>query len=238
MKNNKILKAVTFSYDDGVKQDRRLSEVFNKCGIKCTFNIPSDLRSPKNDWQAKNGMMVQQLDFDNPEEIKGIYDNHEIACHTCTHPWLNKINDEQLKDEILRDRTQLEKIFHKKVLGMAYPFNTYDERAVKLLKENNFLYARAGKSTHSFDLQEKLLEFQPTCHHNDEKLFELAEEFINMECNEFKIFYVWGHSYEFDVDNNWERIEDFCKLISGREDIFCGTNAEVFNIQKSSMTEQ
>ena len=34
-------KAVTFSYDDGVVQDKRLAEIFNKYGIKATFNFNS-----------------------------------------------------------------------------------------------------------------------------------------------------------------------------------------------------
>ena len=36
-------KAITFSYDDGVTQDIRLIELFNKYGLKCTFNLNSDL---------------------------------------------------------------------------------------------------------------------------------------------------------------------------------------------------
>lgn len=40
------------------------------------------------------------------------------------------------------------------------------------------------------------------------------------------IFYVWGHSYEFDGDGNWDRIEKLCKMLSGRDDIFCCTNSE------------
>jgi len=34
-----------------------------------------------------------------------------------------------------------------------------------------------------------------------------------------KLMYVWGHSYEFDNNNNWNVIEDFCKLMGGRDDI-------------------
>ena len=33
--------ALTFSYDDGCAQDRRLVELFNKYGMKCTFNFYS-----------------------------------------------------------------------------------------------------------------------------------------------------------------------------------------------------
>ena len=36
-------KALTFSYDDGVTQDKRLIEIFNKYGLKATFNLNSEL---------------------------------------------------------------------------------------------------------------------------------------------------------------------------------------------------
>lgn len=37
------MKAITFSYDDGVTQDRRLVELFNRYGVKGTFNLNSEL---------------------------------------------------------------------------------------------------------------------------------------------------------------------------------------------------
>ena len=55
----------------------------------------------------------------------------------------------------------------------------------------------------------------------------LAKEFIDMKPDEPKIFYVWGHTYEFDMDHNWDTIERFCSYIAGRDDIFYGTNGEV-----------
>ena len=36
-------KAITFSYDDGVTQDKRLIDIFNKYNLKATFNINSEL---------------------------------------------------------------------------------------------------------------------------------------------------------------------------------------------------
>ena len=42
-----------------------------------------------------------------------------------------------------------------------------------------------------------------------------------------QIYYIWGHAYEFDIHGDWERFEDFCRLISGHDDIFYGTNREV-----------
>jgi len=98
---------------------------------------------------------------------------------------------------------------------------------VAMLDELGFKYARTVWSSHNFDVQTDLLRFRPTCHHDDEKLFELAEEFLAMETDEPKIFYVWGHSYEFMGNDNWDRIEKLCQMLSGRDDIFYGTNAEV-----------
>ena len=62
-----------------------------------------------------------------------------------------------------------------------------------------------------------------------DKMFELAEKFIALKADKPQLFYIWGHSYEFDMmdEMSWERFERFCTLISRKEDIFYGTNKEV-----------
>ncbi len=229
----KITKAVTFSYDDGITYDRKLIEIFNKYGIKATFNICTgfEKETAKDGWKTSNGVLVKRNDFTKKENVR-LYDGHEVALHSRNHYFLNKLDDCKLKNEILGNKTDLKNIFGGNPVGMAYPFNTYDDRAVEILRQNGFLYAREGNETHSFDLQEDLLRFKPTCHHNDAALFDLAEEFVNMECDDLKIFYVWGHAYEFEDDGNWDRIEKLCKCLSGYDNIFFGTNKEVFELQK------
>ena len=34
------------------------------------------------------------------------------------------------------------------------------------------------------------------------------------------MMYVWGHSYEFTDHDNWEVMENFCRRMGGREDIW------------------
>jgi len=58
-------------------------------------------------------------------------------------------------------------------------------------------------------------------------MFELGEDFLNMKTDRPQIFYVWGHSYEFDIANTWDKFEAFCEMMSGREDIFYGTNRQI-----------
>lgn len=226
---NGKMKAVTFSYDDCVTQDIRLVELFNKYGLKATFNLNSELLGKKNELICK-GVKVCH-DKLKAEQVKGIYKGHEVAVHTLTHPYLQRIEDD---DEIVRqieeDRKNLENIVGYEICGMAYPGNGDNaERVAEIIKNRTAIkYARTTAPTYNFELQNNLYQFNPTVHHdNYERLFELGEEFLKLKTDTPKLFYIWGHSYEFDVYNDWDKFEEFLKLISGKDDIFYGTNKEV-----------
>ena len=115
---------------------------------------------------------------------------------------------------------------------MAYPGGTHvmNEHVADLIRTRTGVkYARTTTSTHSFDLQKDLLIFNPTVYHHIEwdALFRLGEEFIELKPDRPQIYYIWGHAYEFDIHGDWERFEEFCRLISGHSDIFYGTNRQV-----------
>ncbi|MBE0601053.1 MAG: polysaccharide deacetylase, partial [Firmicutes bacterium] len=62
------------------------------------------------------------------------------------------------------------------------------------------------------------------------RLMEMAEAFNGFDHGIHpRLFYVWGHSYEFDNDDNWALMEDFCKLMGGRGDIWYATNIEIYD---------
>ena len=71
-------KAITFSFDDGVTQDIRLVEILNKYGLKCTFNINSELLGKEG---YLSGLKVQHNKID-PKDVKTLYAGHEVAVHT------------------------------------------------------------------------------------------------------------------------------------------------------------
>lgn len=50
-------KAITFSFDDGGTQDFRLVQIFNKYGLKATFNLNSGLLGGKRELE-RNGRIV------------------------------------------------------------------------------------------------------------------------------------------------------------------------------------
>lgn len=60
-------------------------------------------------------------------------------------------------------------------------------------------------------------------------LMKLAEKFVNYSANECALFYLWGHSHEFNSKNNWEVMENFASYVGGKDDIWYATNIEIFD---------
>lgn len=228
---NGKMKALTFSYDDGVTQDKRLIEIFNKYGLKCTFNLNSELLGKPGELNMA-GKKVAHNKID-PSEVRELYKGHEVAVHTLTHPLLPKIEDEgEIIRQVEQDRLNLSELCGYEVIGMAYPCGgqNHDDRVAEIIRQNTGVkYSRTIVSTNSFEPQTNLYKFNPTVHHmvGIDKLVEMGKKFIEMKADTPQIFYVWGHSYEFDFAENWVEFEEFCKMMSGHDDIFYGTNKEV-----------
>lgn len=222
MYHGQKLKAVTFSYDDGVEQDRRLVEILNRYQLKAAFNLNSGIQSRANSWKNQ-GICINRM---NVSGLPALYSGHEIAVHGLTHPRLETLDDETVRNELEQDRINLERIFGKPVQGMAYPYGTYNDTVMRIAGGLGLRYARTVGDSLSFDIPANLMAYKATCHHRHPQLMELAERFIKLKPEKPQVFYVWGHSYEFDLDNNWQLIEDFCRVISGRDDIYYCTNAE------------
>ena len=220
----KYRKALTFSYDDGIEQDRKLVEIFNKYGMKATFNLNTGIQTPESNFEIE-GVYINRMKQEGLEEL---YRGHEIATHGLTHAAPTGMTKEQLDKEFLTDMSNIEHIYGTYPVGMAYAYGCVDDEVVKYLKSIGIKYGRTVEASHSFEIPKEPLKLKATCHHDDDMLFELAEKFLKAEPkeNEQMLFYVWGHSYEFDVNNNWDRIEEFCKMMSGKADIFYGTNRE------------
>lgn len=216
------LKALTLSYDDGVKQDERFMEILDRHGLKCTFNLNSGCYPPE---KTVHRRLTR-------ERCIELYKNspHEVAVHGLTHPFLERLTPANIAYEIIKDRESLENDFECIVRGMAYPYGTYSDEVVETLKACGIVYARTTKSTETFDIPTDWLRMPATCHHNNPRLMELAREFVEKPPARKKaqLFYLWGHTYEFDDKDNWNIIEEFAEYMGGREEIWYATNIEIF----------
>lgn len=222
-------KAVTFSFDDGVTQDRRLVALLNTYGLKATFNLNSALLGLTGDLEIKGNLV--RHDKITPQEVQTLYRDHEVAVHTLTHPNLTELAEDEIVRQVEEDRLALEALTGGEVRGMAYPcggVNNDDRVAAVIGRRTGVRYARTITSTYRFDRQDTLLRFHPTVYHMErERLFALGRQFLALDPDEPQLFYIWGHSYELDMDDGWKMMEAFCQLISGQDTIFYGTNREV-----------
>ena len=228
------LKAVTFSFDDGVLQDQRLIEILDNYGLKATFNLNSALLGCKSDKLSVFGDFLYHQDRFSPSQIKKVYANHEVAGHTLMHQNLTDLEDSAVIYQVEQDRKLLSEIVGYEVVGFAYPAGgvNHDQRVADLIKNNTGVkYARTNRCTRDFNFNQNNLHlFNPTVPVYDyDEITRFAKEFIDLKANTPKLFYVLGHAFELDEGSNitWEKFEKFCKLISGKSDIFYATNKEI-----------
>lgn len=227
-------KALTFSYDDGVEQDIRLMEILKKYNLKCTFNLNSGEYSPEGTVFPKGHIHRRMT----RNAAIALYKDSgmEVAVHGLNHPWFNELPENVCNAQIALDRANLEHEYGQIVRGCAYPFGTYNDAVVDILKRNGIVYSRAVNPSHSFDIPKDWLRLEPTCHHADPELPALMERFTSQTPGIAEnpwLFYIWGHSYEFEQNSCWEIIEQAAEKLANREDVWYATNIEIYDYVKA-----
>lgn len=227
-------KAVTFSYDDGCKQDPKFVQLLTRYGLKCTFNFTCD--APPEDQIPKE--VVEELFLNR---------GHEIAVHGYFHRAEGSLSPIEGIQDVLNCRLELEKRYDRIIRGMAYPDfgitrftnGASYEKIKNYLTELDIAYCRTlGGDNNRFELPTDWHCWMPTAHHNNPQIFEYVDAFLKLElspkvyvaCRQPRLFYLWGHSFELDRgDNGWEHMEKICQRLSGHDDIWYATNIEIYD---------
>ncbi|MDE6691644.1 MAG: polysaccharide deacetylase family protein, partial [Clostridia bacterium] len=154
-------KALTFSYDDGVEADKKLLKLFEKYGLKGTFNINSKLF----DCRCWHDRMDEETTFN---AFSG--SGQEVALHGARHIFLDKVPLPEAIKEVVDNRAYLEEKYGTIVRGMAYAYNGYNADVKRVLADLGVAYARTTHSTYGFQIPTDWLELNPTCHHTEKEL--------------------------------------------------------------------
>lgn len=223
MKYNKIL---TFSFDDCESYDRRLCDLLRKYGVKATFFLISgELSLVCDHFRYGEQTVVERV---SPEELPETYRGMEVASHTSKH----RCPIDDLKGSVEDSLTCLSSLCGYPVRGLAYPGGEYTQAHIQKLKKLPVAYARTGTVTHTFDLPDEWLAWNPTCAYNDENVIELADRFLHYSGDTPALFHIFGHSYELTQKKkgcDWESFEELLKKLSGRPDVWYATNIEVYD---------
>ena len=243
-------KYITIRMDDGITQDARMMEIMKKYGVDCcTFYINTGLYGANWAWvgQAFNRPDVTHIRYTRKELQSGIYDGFDVECHTLTHPSLKNCTDKQVTNEVKRDASNLEKIFGYQPVGMAWPGGDteWNEQNLKVILETTNI--RYGSCTTrntqmglgKFSLPKYFMTWYPTCGFSDADSLTLLNEFIKADCTEDMLFYVWGHGYELDIFNTWDKFETMIQTIAEAaeqdDSIVLVTNAEFYQLFKDEI---
>lgn len=232
-------KAVTFSYDDGCREDIRMAETLSRHGIKSTFNISSD-------FMGKIHAVCGSQYLTREEIVEHLLSKgHEIAVHGASHRAPGKQRSIDGIQDVLRCRLELEKSFDRIIRGMAYPDSgvlVFQNGASygnvrQYLQDLDIAYARTlGENKNSFALPTDWYAWVPTVHHRNPQVFDYIKEFLELDTKDAyasvrmpQLFYLWGHSYEFEVNNEWTLLEDICEKLGGNDEIWYATNMEIYD---------
>ncbi len=203
-----MAKFFLLSFDDGTIYDRRFVELLNQYHIKGTFNLNSGLEDFV--WYYEDRFPVRRQIL---SEVGDLYRGHEIASHSLHHHWLNSLTPPQISREIGEDCETLKQIFGLQEIGFGVPFTACEEREIKIIRK--FVrYIRLSEFAGTYALPEDPYHIPIHALYNDadirEKIAAFAENTL-----EDSLFVMAGHSYELEVLDHWEYMEQLLAYISG-----------------------
>jgi hypothetical protein len=226
---------LTTSWDDGHRCDVRLARMLKEHGLRATFYV-----APENQEFAKQDLLTLP-------EIRDISQDFEIGAHSMTHRRLPTIPEQEAEREIIQSKAVLEQVTGKEIKVFCYPGGAYTKLHVQLVKDAGYRYARtvarysftvdepyeAGTSlhvyNHRFDLWQtaRFAKFRPIRVLRYLEWDSLAQAMFDQIIERGGVYHIWGHSWEIDEHNDWERLGNVFRYISANPKVNYVTNGEL-----------
>lgn len=194
------------SWDDGKKEDLRITELLKTYQLKGIFFL------------CNKGLELSQ------EEIKQLSDEFEIGGHTFSHPMdLKLLSEQEQRVEIELNKDFLEHIIGKKIEWFCYPRGRYNETTIKILKEIGVKYARTTlvgntkEPEDNYRIATSVHVYPSRQEYKGQNWLEYAKEKFDIVKKEKGVFHVWGHSYEVSRYNLWEDLENLFQYIQNNK---------------------
>ena len=201
-----MAKYFLLSFDDGTIYDRRFVELLNKYRMKGTFNLNSGLEDFV--WYYEDRFPVRRQIL---SEVGDLYRGHEIASHSLHHHWLNTLTPPQLAREVSEDCAALKEMFGLSDIGFGVPFTACDEREIRIIRK--FVrYIRLSAFSDSFAPPQDPYHIPIHALYNQSDIRERIAAFAESELP-VSLFVMAGHSYEFEVLDQWEYMEQLLQYI-------------------------
>lgn len=225
------MKIVCLSFDDGTIYDERFISLLNKYGLKATLNLNSGLKDFV--WYFGD-RPVRRFDL---SKVVDLYKGHEVASHSLTHPYFSSLSFEQIKKEVKEDIENLNSIFHRKIVGFAFPFHDQTEDNIKIVQENfDLKYIRFSYFASGYQPKDRY-HIPLNALYNDDDIYDKLEDFKKNKL-ENSLFVIAGHSYEFEMRDEWGKIENLLVHLKESKEITVLTMKEAVKIMFGEKDEK
>ena len=225
-------KALSFTFDDGCVEDRRLIDKIGELGLRCTCNLNSDW------FDLKLSYNTRMNEADTVAALDREY--VEIASHGAKHSDCFNTEQHAYIWDAIKDRAKLESLFHRPITGYAFPQGAVTEQAKRDLERAGFEYARAVGFFGNFELPRDLYEIHGTIDLLSGGTDELIDRFLGIKCDKW----IWGdtgakfcemfvHSYCIDSEDKWELCFRRLEKLAHRDDLWYATNIELVRYIKA-----
>ena len=205
------MKYFVFSIDDGTIFDKDTIKLFNAYHVPVTFNLNSGLNNFT--WYYHDEIPITRLVL---EDNVDLYNGHEVASHSLTHPYLDSCSDEEVVRQINEDVNNLERIFNREIVSFATPFETCGDRESSLIEHHTKIKnIRLSQLDESFSFPRDPYHIKITSY-DIFRALELLPSFLEKED---ALFIYAGHSYDFYVNNSFDKLEELLKIITSRKDV-------------------
>ena len=205
-------------------------------GLKATFYV-----SPRNKEWAEGDLLTTN-------EIREIGNDFEIGSHTVTHPRLPTIPESRARKEIIDSKAILEDITGQAIMSFCYPGGAYTSVHPQLVKDAGYRFARtviryafgvdepyeAPTSIHAYNHWRSdfwkiasFAKFQPVAIRHCLEWDSLGRAMFDRVAGTGGVFHIWGHSWEIDQHNDWERLESMFRYLGARSGVKYATNGEL-----------
>ncbi len=224
-------KSLIFSYDDDYRSNVKLADMFRRYGVKATFNFNGVGIAEDGTQDGAAKPIISK------SEVKAISEDFEVACHGYRHPAYGYLNCAQVADDLICDRRALEEIVGKPIRGFALPSGVFSEETKAILKSCGVVYSRTINDSRNFDMPADFLEWNTTIKHDQfDELYALGEAYCkgSWRLNTYlSCFLIYGHSYELDPPEKWEKLEEFVRRMAGHDDIWYTTCIDLYDYMQA-----
>ena len=208
------MKYFLLSIEDGTIYDEKVIPILDRHGIKGAFFLNSGL----DDFVWYNeGRPVRRARL---EERVALYQNHEVGCHSLTHPHLTELSDDHIGYEVGVDKENLERIFTRPVTSFSFPFDDYDERCIARIKAiDGFTAILLPELEASFRFPKDPCHIKITAMDIHDALTKFP---TFLEDKDAELFTFVCHAYDFEFGGTYGELEKLCTMVknSGTKSVF------------------